>query len=204
MGNQPSSPTQPPASIQPLAPVCDAACHKQQLLTGLKTTLDQKEQTQSEDPSGYEQARIAYYTALNGDEWLVKEKTRISTDDVSPKITEYTTQYNDLKTQQSSQQVFVNMMNGLQTQEIGDEQDLHFLKKQLESEKDKASVLNRLTVLGTQPVPSINYIPILLDIVLAFLGIGVLYLLYNKFSTIKGYFGYTDSSVIMGGKRLRK
>lgn len=203
MGNQPSAPQgTTPVAPMALPPVCDANCQRQKLLSGLKTTLDEKELTQNQDPDGYQQARIAYYTALNGDEWLVKEKERIARDEISPKITAYTTQYDDLKKQEKSQKVFVNLMNSLQAQQEDDEQDLHYLKKQLQSEKDKAAVLNRLTVLGTAPVPSTNYMPILLDVVLAVLGLIVLYLGYKKFPVIKGYF-MPASAVTMGGKRLR-
>lgn len=201
MGNQPS--TTQPVQPMPLPPVCDSDCQRQKLLTGLKSNLDQKETTKDQDPEGYEQARIAYNTALYGDTWLATEKQRIARDEISPRITAYTTQYDDLKKQQSSQQVFVNLMNALQAQQESDEQDLQFLKKQVQSEKDKADVLNRLTVLGTSPEQSSNYMPIILDVVLAVLGLIVLYLVYTKFSIIKGYFGYGTSGMVVGGKRLR-
>ena len=201
MGNQPSTtqPTQP----MPLPPVCDSNCQRQKLLTGLKSSLDQKEQTKTQDPEGYEQARIAYNTALYGDTWLATEKQRIANEEVSPKITSYTSQYDELKKKQSSQQVFVNVMNGLQAQEASDEQDLHDIKKQVQAEKDKADVLNRLTVLGGSSTPSTDYMPIILDVVVAVLGLIVLYLLYTKFGVIKGYFGYGTSTEFVGGKRHR-
>jgi hypothetical protein len=198
MGNQPS--TSQPMS---LPPVCDSGCQREKLVSGLKTNLDQKEQTKEQDPEGYEQARVAYNTALYGDTWLANEKQRIARDEISPKVTAYTTQYDDLKKQQSSQQVFVNLMNALQAQEDTDDKDLHFLKKQLQIEKDKADVLNRLTVLGTSPVQSSTYMPIVLDVIVAVLGLVVLYLLYTKFGVIKNYFGYGSPSVVLGGKRLR-
>jgi hypothetical protein len=197
MGNQPSGPPKPAPQ---LAPVCDAECQKQKLLSGLKTTLDLKEQTKSQDPEGYEQARVAYYTALYGDGWLANEKNRIAQEEISPKITEYTNQYEQLKKQQSSQDVFVNLMNAAKAEEVNDEQDLEYLRKQLQAEKDKADVYNRLAVLGGQSEPPSSYMSILLDIVVAVLGLIVVYLLYKKFDTIKGYF---SPSVIMGGKRLR-
>jgi len=203
MGNQPSAP-QGTAKVAPMAPppVCDANCQRQKLLSGLKMTLDEKEQTKNQDPDGYQQARIAYYTALNGDEWLVKEKERIAKDEISPKITEYTTQYDELKKQQTSQKVFVNLMNSLQAQQAEDQEDLHYLKKQVEAEKDKAAVLNRLTVLDTSSIPSTNYTTILLDVLLAILGIVILYLGYKKFAVIKSYV-MPSSAVAVGGKRLR-
>lgn len=197
MGNQPST-SQP----SQLPPVCDSECQRQKLLSGLKTNLDQKEQTKEQDPEGYEQARIAYNTALYGDTWLASEKQRIARDEISPKITSYTTQYDDLKKQQSSQQVFVNLMNGLQAQQESDEHDLQFLQKQVRAEKDKTDVLNRLTLLGSPSTDTTSYMPILLDVIVAILGIVVLYLLYTKFSTLKRYFGYSSPEVV-GGKRLR-
>lgn len=204
MGNQPSAPAPsssapPQLAPPPLPPVCDAPCQRQKLLTGLKATLDQKEQTQSQDPEGYEQARIAYYTALNGDGWLAQEKQRIAQDEISPKITGYTNQYNELKNKQSTQQVFVNLMGALEADQAGDEKDLEYLKKQVQEEKDRAAVLNRLAVLGGSSSPS--YAPIILDVVLALLGLGIVYMLYTKFSIIKGYFGYSEPAMNIGGKR---
>lgn len=202
MGNQPSAPQgSPPVAPMAPPPVCDANCQRQKLLSGLKTTLDEKEQTKNQDPEGYQQARVAYFTALKGDEWLMAEKERIARDEISPKITEYTSQYDNLKKQQGSQKVFVNLMNSLQAQQEDDEQDLHYLKKQLQSEQDKADVLNRLTVLNTAPVPSTNYMSILLDVVLALLGLVVVYLGYKKFPVIKSYFT-SSTAVTTGGKRL--
>lgn len=203
MGNQPSSPQAPPPQPMPPPPVCDAECHRQQILSGLKTAMDQAEQKKDSDPQTYDQARIAYYSTLYGDSWLIGEKERIAKDEISPKITEYTTQYEDLKKKHSSQQVFVNLMNALQAQETSDEQDLSYLKKQFQQEKDKADVLNRLSQLGTQPVESTNYTPIILDVVLAILGLVVLYLLYKKLDVIKGYFGMSTPGMVVGGKRLR-
>ena len=203
MGNQPSAPQVPLPQPMPLPPVCDAECQRQKLLSGLQTNMEQKEQTKDSDPEGYEQARIAYNTALYGDSRLASEKQRIAQDEISPKITSYSTQYEDLKKQQSSQQVFVNLMNALQAQETSDEGDLSYLKKQFQDQKDKADVLNRLSQLGTQPADSTNYTPILLDIVLAVLGIVILYLLYSKFDVLKGYLGMSSPSMVVGGKRLR-
>lgn len=203
MGNQPSTPQAPPPQPMPLPPVCDAECQRQKLLSGLQTNMNQKEQTKDSDPEGYEQARIAYYTALYGDSWLASEKQRIAQNEISPKITSYSTQYEDLKKQQSSQQVFVNLMNALQAQETSDEGDLSYLKKQFQDQKDKADVLNRLSQLGTQPSESTNYTPILLDVILAILGLVILYLLYSKLDVIKGYLGMPSPSMVVGGKRLR-
>jgi len=210
MGNQQSAPPLPAPSAPPAAPappippVCDPACQRQKQLDGLKLTLDQKEETQDTDPEGYEQARIAYYTALNGQGWLTEEQNRIANDEVSPIVTEYTTQFNSLNDQIKTNQVFANLASSLQAEQTEDEGDLRFLKKQFQKEKDQADILDRLTVLTNSPTQtsSSNYLPILADLGIVFLGLFIVYMLYTKFSVIKGYFVSQPSVVPIGGKRL--
>ena len=211
MGNQQSVPPPPPPVAPPAPPtppppppVCDSACQRQKQLDGLKLTLDQKEETQDTDPEGYEQARIAYYTALNGQGWLTEEQNRIASDEVEPVITGYTNQYNELNNQLKTNKVFSNLASALQSEQKEDEGDLRFLKKQFQKEKDQADVLNRLTTLTNSPsqTSSSNSLPILADVGIVFLILFILYLIYSKFSVIKGYFVSQPTAVPIGGKRL--
>ena len=208
MGNQPSAPSPPQSTssnVPPVVPpVCDADCQRQKQLSGLKAILDQKTLTKDTDPEGYEQARIAYYTLLNGQGWLAKEKERIAKDEIKPIVSTFTSQYNDLKSQQKNQGVFVSLMSSLQEEEHGDQEELHFLNKQIEKEEDKVNVMNRLAVLGSpqQSEPIISYMPIIVDVGLSILGLAILYLVYTKFDKIKSYFGYSTPVVPMGGKRV--
>jgi hypothetical protein len=215
MGNQQSSPPPPPPSNPPPSPappppppppVCDAACQRQKLLDGLKTTLDQKEETQDTDPEGYEQARIAYYTALNGQGWLTEEQNRIASDEIEPVLSKYTNQYNSLNNQIKTNKVFSNLAASLQTEQKEDEEDVRFLKKQFQKEKDQADVLDRLTSLtnSAQQTSSSNLLPILADFGIVVLGLFVIYMIYLKFPIIKGWFVSQPTAVPMGGKRLPK
>jgi hypothetical protein len=208
MGNQPSAPTKPSElskpEVIPPPPVCDADCQRQKKLAGLKNTLDQKTLTKATDPEGYEQARIAYFTELNGQGWLAEEKQRIANEEVSPKVTQYTTQYEQLKTQQQNQQVFLNLMNALKEEEAQDETDLDYLEKKANQEKDQVDVLNRLAVLnqGQAPVATTNYWPTILQVAIGILALIIVYLIYSKFGTLKSYLGIGQSSpVIVGGKK---
>lgn len=208
MGNQPSAQQKPTelskAQLVPPPPVCDADCQRQKKLAGLKTTLDQKTLTKATDPEGYEQARIAYFTELNGQGWLAEEKQRIAKDEISPKVTQYTNQYEQLKSQQQNQQVFLNLMNALKADEAQDETDLDYLEKKANQEKDQVDVLNRLAVLnqGSAPVATTNYWPTILQVAIGILVLAVVYLIYSKFGTIKSYIGLgQSSSVIVGGKK---
>ena len=197
MGNQPSAPP-PPSSppAPPLPPPCDLNCQKQKDLALLKSALDTATENQDQDPAGYEKARIAYYTLLNGQGWLNTEKQRIATDEVQPVLNKYRTQYNSLKGEKQSQSIFTNLSNVLIGQEGADAADNSFLKKQLAIEKDKVDVMNRMNdlLVGTPESPqSGSYIPLIVDIIIGILIIGVLFLGFTKLDSIKNMFGVSTS-----------
>lgn len=197
MGNQPSSPTTPTkVEPAPLPAVCGTECQRQKKLSGLKAALDAKTATKATDPAGYEAARVAYMTELNGQGWLSKEKERIAKDEVEPVLTSYQNKYKSLKEDTKSQGVFANLMNMLKADESSNQEDLKFLKKQETSETDKANVLNRLNQLQSGQQPTQSYLPIIIDVALAILGIFIAYTIYQKFSSP------TVSTVMVAGKRV--
>jgi len=196
MGNQPSAPA-PSAPSQPIAPPplpppCDLNCQKQKQLALLKSAMDQEE----EGTETYEKARIAYYTLLNGQGWLNTEKQRIATEVVEPVLKEYTTNYDALKSEKKSQAIFTNLSNMLTSQEDADQSTNVFLKKEMTSEKDRADVLNRLNELNAGTPAPTSYIPMLVDIFIALLAIGVLYFGYTKLDAIQQLFGFTSVSTM--------
>ena len=199
MGNQPSAPqpappTQKPSSPPPLPPVCDAECQRQKKLSGLKAAFDEKTTTRDTDPEGYEQARIAYFTELNGQGWLAQEKQRIASEEISPVVSGYQQQFNSLKGEVKNQDVFVKLMGMLKADEQQDAQELGGLNKKLASEKDKADTLNRLNELNQQPAAPQSS-PNLWYIVLAVFGLLVVYTIYSRMSS-------TSNPVQTAGKRL--
>jgi hypothetical protein len=209
MGNVPSNqPQPPPAPLSQVAPVCDSACQNAQKLAGLKAAMEQAEATRDSNPEGYEQARIAYFTALKGQGWLAEEKKRIADREIKPVVTKYTDTFNSLTQQDKSQKIFVNLIQALEQEQKQDSEDLRFLNKEFSKDADQANVLNRLAVLNqgetaSAPVASSSIFSTLniLYAVIALLGVVVLYLLYSKFGIIKSYFGYGQPT-ILGGKRV--
>jgi len=197
MGNQPSAPA-PPAPppplppLPPLPPPCDMDCQKAKNLALLKTALDTAAENQDQDPEAYEQARIAYYTLLNGQGWLNSEKDRIAREEVQPILNSYNSTYTALKGEKESQSAFMSLANNLKAQEAGDKESNKFLQKQVNKEKDKADVLDRLNSLSA-PVASSSYIPIIIDILIALLMIGALYFGVTKFNRIRSFFVSTPS-----------
>lgn len=184
MGNQPSSPQTPTATSvsvpPPLPPQCDLDCQKQKKLTLLKQALDAADPIK--DPDGYEKARIAYFTLLNGPGWLANEKHKIASEEVEPVLKSYKQQYDALQGEIQSQGVFKNLADMLKSQESSDEQSNAFLKESLESEKDKARVADRLNELGG-PSQTSSYMSWIVDFVIAILGFFVVYKLYMRFSS---------------------
>jgi hypothetical protein len=204
MGNQPSAPQAPPTpqpTPPPLPPVCDAECQRQKTLSGLKAALDAKTATKDTDPEGYEQARIAYFTQLNGQGWLAQEKQRIANEEIAPVINGYRDRYKGLQTETKNQGVFVNLMNMLKSDEKQDTEELGGLHKKLQSEKDKADTLNRLNELNNTQSSSSQPMPLgitILDIFYVVLGFVMLFGIYYLLSSPVA----ATTSVPVGGKRL--
>jgi hypothetical protein len=197
MGNQPSTPTNDPTSAPQLPPVCGSECQRQKKLSALKLNLDAKTATKNTDPVGYEQARIAYFTELNGQGWLATEKERIAKDEIEPILSDYQTRYKNLKDDTKNQGVFVNLMNMLKADESKNQDDIDFLSKKEQAEKDKADVLNRLNQLqDSTSAPSQSYLPIIVDVAIVLLAIFIIYTAYRKFTTSP------SSTVMTAGKRL--
>ena len=181
MGNQPSSPpppnTPPPP---PPVPVCDLECLHQKNLAMLKLALDNT--NEESEPEKYEQARLAYYTELNGTKWLEDEKRRLAAKEIAPIITNYSTKYQELTQETSSNKAFVNLTKVLENQLDNDKDDNSFLDKQYKKEKSHTQNLLRQNQLTSSP--SASY-PWLFNLLLFFLGIGILYLGFTKFYRLK-------------------
>jgi hypothetical protein len=140
-------------------------------------------------PDAYEQARIHYYTLKEGQGWLRTEKERLITTEIDPFLNQLNDEFKDLMNSSSSSQ------NSNNTNEIGDEAETRYLKKKLMQEKDKVSIHNRLLVLGSNNNTIVNtsWLPFILDILIAILGISIVYLLASgKYSKILNIFKPTQ------------
>ena len=184
MGNQPSSP-QPPSSNSPPPPpvveLCDLECQRQKNLVLLKLALDNT--NKESEPEKYEQARIAYYTELNGSAWLEKDKERRAREELKPILTDFNTKYKELTDFKNSNKAFLNLSSVLTTQLKNDEEDNSYLNKQYNKEKTLTETLLRKNQLTTTPSPTSTN-SWLYTIVFWFLVIMILWLVYTKFNRI--------------------
>jgi len=186
MGNQPSSystPLPPSNPPPPLPPSCDLDCQRQKQLSDLKYALDLAEKTKSTDPDGYGQARVKYYTLLEGQGWLAKEKESIAKSELDPLITGYNAKYQELKGAEKSQSIFANLAGALETQAASDEDNNNFLKKQIATGVDQTNTLNRMTQLTGIPAgfTFLPYLSIILDVIIGILALVVVYMAYSRF-----------------------
>jgi len=193
MGNSPSAPSAapsapPPPPPPPLPPVCDLNCQRQKDLAVVKTALDNSNKTT--DPAGYNKARVAYYTLLEGPGWLDKERKTLAENEVLPILNKFNSQFESLKKEEESNKMFVNLADSLRAQSKEDDYDSQYLKRVLEAEKDKAGVESRTNELNFN---SDSYLPLLLDGLIALLLIGVAVLLIMKFSKIKQMLGFSTN-----------
>jgi len=166
-----------------VAPACDSACQRQKQLDGLKTALDRATASRSEDPEKYNQARLAYYTLLNGQGWLQKEKDRVAKEDIEPVLSKYSVKYNALKDEKNQQQTISGLASRMLNKQTEEQDELNFLNKNLKDSDNQKDVLNRITELGN---PSMTIIYILYGI-MALLAFMVLYLLYTKRYVLMSY-----------------
>jgi hypothetical protein len=183
MGNQPSSPAPPPNSPPPppVVELCDLECQRQKTLALLKLALDNT--NKESEPEKYEQARIAYYTELNGSAWLEKDKERRAREELKPILTDFNTKYKELTDFKNSNKAFLNLSSVLTTQLKNDEEDNSYLNKQYNKEKSLTETLLRKNQLISTPPPSTT--SWLYTVVFWFLVIMVLWLVYTKFDRIK-------------------
>lgn len=156
------------------------ACQRQKQLDGLKIALDTATTTKDSDPEGYEKARVAYYTLLEGNTWLANEKDTIAKQEIEPVLTDYSNRYNDLKDRKEQHDIFVNLAATLENQAKTGEEELSFLNKKIATEKVDTDVLNRLTQLKGSPTPQFDWILYLLYGIIGIFGVYVLYLLITK------------------------
>lgn len=190
MGNAPSSarPTPQPPPPPPLPPVCDLDCQRQKDLAVLKTALDNSNKTT--DPAGYNKARVAYYTLLEGPGWLDKERKTLAQNEVLPILNNFNSQFDSLKKEEESNKMFVNLADSLRAKSEADDYDSQYLKRVLEAETDKARVESRTNELNFN---SGSYLPFLMDALIALLLISVAFLLITKFSKIKQMLGFSTN-----------
>lgn len=120
--------------------------------------LQVAENVRDKSPQAYQDARIRYYTLVNGESWVNEERQRIATSEVTPKLQEYVSIYDDLNQRSQQQQKTMEVANGVKDKLLSMKDDfelttgafakqLNALKSQIQIEK-KASAFQTAEVLS--------------------------------------------------------
>lgn len=214
MGNKPSAPPPPPQIIPtvpntntvpvsppppPPIPVCDANCQKQKELTALRTALDMATANKVSDPESYQKARIAYYTRLEGQDWLDKERTRIGEEEVGPLAEQLNEKYKTLTEEKKNQSMFLGLLDVLTTEKQQTQNELKYIYDQTAQNTNKQVTVDRINELGGNTLidPIGAYYPLMFQILIAVLSIIIVVLLYKRFVPV-----IYPTPMAVGGKRV--
>ncbi len=217
MGNKPSAPPPPPPPQVPPTvptppttvpisppppppiPVCDANCQKQKELTALRTALDIATANKVSDPETYQKARINYYTRLEGQGWLDKERTRIGEEEVGPLAEQLNQKYQSLVDEKKNQSNCLGLLDVLKSEKQENEQELKYIYDQTAQNEDKRLTIDRTNELGGQTIidPIGSYYPLMFQVLLAILSIIIVFLLYRRFVP-----SIQSTPMVVGGKRV--
>jgi len=134
----------------PIPPICDLECQKQKQLSSLKMAKDTMDK--------------AYLQASEGHGAISSQKESKAKDEAEKTIRNYTQQYELLKTPSKKKP----------------SQDVAELTNEIEKEKSQTDVLNRLSQFSELFSSSTDWIGIMIDVMIAILGLVFVYLLYSR------------------------
>lgn len=86
---------------------------KQRQIFDAFNELQVAENARDSSPDAYQQARVRYYTLLEGDAWADQERDRILNAEAKPKADGYLAQYTDLTTRRNQQQQTMDVVTAV-------------------------------------------------------------------------------------------
>jgi hypothetical protein len=164
---------------------CDIQCQKDKQLQILQGALHEATVKKGTEPEAYEKARTAYYTLKDGAGWLHKEKERKAIQEVDPIIDSYRRKIGAAQVAQAAQSARQQALKDVQASQVGDEDEVRFVHKMVMKERDSGNVRRRLLDVGDQ---GSDWWSILLDIVICFLVLVVVYFAYSYVTRPTGSF----------------
>lgn len=162
-----------------LTPLCDYECQRKKKIANLKTQLDQA------DPSNKYSAYVDYNSYAKGSGWASAQKDSDAKRDAGLRIEAYLKKWQELQEEHEKHSSLSSLAQGLQENTTSTSEDVKILRKQLRHEKDKKEVLDRLNELGVPEITQANvsdgWYPYILDGIIVFLGLVLVYLGWTKY-----------------------
>jgi hypothetical protein len=94
-------------------PVVEAKIKKTTALEDAFKELQDAENSRDKSPQAYQDARMKYYTLLNGEEWVNEEKQRIAKAEVDPVAAKFKTEFENKSLLVEQQGKTIDVVNGL-------------------------------------------------------------------------------------------
>ena len=155
---------------------------RQQLFNALQAAENARGTPAGED--AYQSARVAYYTATQGDGWAETEKERVAQTKAQPIIDGLVSQYNNLKAKQTEQASTIQVINGLRDKVLTVKDDMAFsvrtFQKQVDNIKNQINIDKKNQVDATKA--TVSWIEVVLNWMIAIATLVCIFLLLRYFS----------------------
>ncbi len=125
-------------------PIAYAKIEKQRKIADAFNELQAAENVRDQSPQAYQDARIRYYTLVNGDGWINEEKERITNAEVVPKVAQYMASYEDMNTRIAQQQQTLDVVNNVTDKVLSMKDEFEFatntFSKQIRDLKNQINI----------------------------------------------------------------
>lgn len=167
-------------------PVAMSKVDKQRQIDDAFRNLQAAENVRDQSPQAYQDARLRYYTLVNGDAWVNEEKARITNAEVVPKITQYMTSYQDMNTRIAQQQQTLDVVNNVTDKVLSMKDEFAYatntFAKQIDELKNQINIERKGRQKDNQ-----SWMDLLLNILIVVSGIIAIVVLARKMLVGKPY-----------------
>lgn len=144
--------------------------------------LQSAENIRDTTPQSYQEARVRYYTLLQGDEWLTQEQARIQRAEAEPKVSGYLATYTDLSTRRTQQQKTMDVVTAVKDKVLSMKDDFkmttNVFSKQIAELKNQIQIESKTKAVTTNTL--LEWVNFLLNVLLVIVLIVVLFLVGRR------------------------
>jgi hypothetical protein len=172
---------------------CDFDCQRKKELDRLSQEMINAIASKNTEPEKYEQAKVAYMTYKNGEEWAATDREKKANEEVQPILDSFQRRFDAIKMMLMKNAAMHQAKQDIMNSQVGDEDESRFIHSEIEKEKNEASVAQRLKELGGVPNDVYAWLPIFLEMII---GLLILYVVFQIviLGKIGRIFGFNSQS----------
>ena len=144
--------------------------------------LQDAENARDEAPDSFEQARIAYYTLLKGDDWKEEESKRIARAEVNPVVDGYRDKLQSIQVQTDTQKRTIDVIQGVKDRVLSLKDDMKYsvsaFQKQIDGLKNQIQVERHATIDTEGTIWTL--VTAALNLILVFILLALIVVVYRK------------------------